>query len=186
MICLIFDDRDTKFHKLHVYVPDIHTINKRLTVQRENHTENYKKPVTDAYISLHVASDREVEIRNMLRKHDHTWSGRLGEINITEMINDLVPDTKPFKSPPYMAGPKTMELEQAEIAKQLKSGVIEPAISKLAAPLLFVPKKDRCVHRYTRRCTIFDNLGRLLRVMADKDMQEIRTENGILMSFRDF
>ena len=55
---------------------------------------------------------------------------------------DLVPDSKPFKSASYGAGPKTRELEQAEVDKQLKAGVIEPAMSEWAAPVLFAPKKD--------------------------------------------
>ena len=38
--------------------------------------------------------------------------------------------------------PKTRELEQFEIDKQLKAGVIEPSNSEWAAPVLFAPKKD--------------------------------------------
>ena len=60
----------------------------------------------------------------MLRKHEKIWSGQLGDINVTQMHIDLKPDAKPFKSPPYRAGPETRELERAEITKQLDAGVI--------------------------------------------------------------
>lgn len=60
----------------------------------------------------------------MVRKHDHMWSGQLGEINVIEMRIDLIYDAKTFKSPQYRAGPKIEELEKAEIDKQLKAGVI--------------------------------------------------------------
>ena len=55
---------------------------------------------------------------------------------------DLKSDAKPFKSPPYRAGPKTRELERAEITKQLYSGVIKPAMSEWSVPVLFASKKD--------------------------------------------
>ena len=55
---------------------------------------------------------------------------------------DLVPDAKPFKSAPYRAGPKTRELEQAEVEKKRKAGVIEPVMSEWTAPVLFAQKKD--------------------------------------------
>ena len=77
----------------------------------------------------------------MLRQHEKRWSGQLGDINVTQMRIDLKPDAKPFKSPPYRAGPKTRDMERAEINKQLDSSVIEPAMSEWSAPVLFVPKK---------------------------------------------
>ena len=66
----------------------------------------------------------------------------MGEINITQHSIDLIPGARPFKSAPYRAGPKTRELEQFEIEKQLKAGVIELSNSEWAAPVLFAPKKD--------------------------------------------
>lgn len=66
---------------------------------------------------------------DVLRKHEHAWSDQLGEINVTEMRTDLLSDPKPFKYPPLGAGPKTLDLERAEIDKQLKSGIIELAMS---------------------------------------------------------
>lgn len=64
----------------------------------------------------------------MLQKHEHMWSGQLGEIIITDMTIDLVPDATPFRSPHIDPGGKG-ELEQTEIDKQLKAGVNEPAMS---------------------------------------------------------
>ena len=142
MLGIIPDNVDTKFRKRHVNVRDIDTINKHLSDQREQHMGEDEKPKTADEIDLNVPEDRKQEVRDMLRKHEKSWSGQLGDITVTEMRIDLKPDAKPFKSPPYRAGPKTRELEKAEIDKQLAAGVIEPAMSEWAAPVLFVPKKD--------------------------------------------
>ena len=64
------------------------------------------------------------------------------DINITQHSIDLIPGACPFKSVPYRAGPKTREVEQLEIEKQLKSGVIELSNSEWEVPVLFAPKKD--------------------------------------------
>lgn len=77
----------------------------------------------------------------MLRKHEALWWGQIRE-NFAWIRIDLVPDAKHFQSPAYRACPKTRELERADIDKQLKGDMIEPAMSESAAPVLFVPYKD--------------------------------------------
>jgi hypothetical protein len=81
-------------------------------------------------------------IREMLNKHAAMWSGKLGEITTTEHAIDLKPGSRPIAVPPYRAGPKARELEQAEIDRQLRDGVIEPAQSEWASPVVFAPKAD--------------------------------------------
>lgn len=63
----------------------------------------------------------------------------MGEIIVTEIGIDLVPDAKQFNYLRFRAGPNTRELDRAEIDKQLKAGVIEPAMSESATLVLFVP-----------------------------------------------
>ena len=122
---------------------DAELINKHLADLRESHMEQDEKPVTAEDIPLDDVDPKYHEtIRRMLKKHEQMWLGQLGEINVTEHTIELKSDAKPFKSPPFRAGPKTRELEQFEINKQLNAGVIEPAQSEWAAPVLFVPKKD--------------------------------------------
>lgn len=88
----------------------------------------------------------DIAVREMLRNHEHVFSSELGEINITEMRIDLIPDAKQFKSPPLRPGPKPSELERAENKKQLQAGLIEQVISEWAAPVLFFPKEDSKLH----------------------------------------
>ena len=81
-------------------------------------------------------------IRAMLRKYQPMWSGKLGEITTTTHHIDLKPGSRPFATPPYRSGPKERELEIAEIERQRADGVIEPAQSEWASPILFAPKAD--------------------------------------------
>ena len=86
----------------------------------------------------------------MLKKHELMRSGELGDISITKHRIDLIPNAR-FISPPYRTGPKTRELEQFEVEKQLKVGVIEPTILEWASPVLFAPKKDSELRLFTSR-----------------------------------
>ena len=63
-------------------------------------------------------------------------------LNFSLHFIDLRPDSRPIAVPPYRAGPKTRELEQAEVDRQLRDGVIEPAQSEWASPVVFAPKAD--------------------------------------------
>lgn len=58
-------------------------------------------------------------------------------------IELLQPDTALVQAARYHAGPKILEFETAEVDKLLGENVIEPAQTKWAVPIVFVPKKDR-------------------------------------------
>ena len=121
---------------------DTDVINRHLSDERQKHLEDNEKPITADEMELDVIEDFEEDVRNMLRKHSRLWTGKLGQINAADMHIDVVPDAKPFMSAPYRVGPKTRQLEQNEINRKLTSGVIEPAMSEWAAPVLFAAKKD--------------------------------------------
>ena len=134
---------DRRYKKRDINIKDIETINRHLADQREaNHGVRELKPITADTVKLDVDKAHHKKIRKMLRKHESLWDGTMGEINITKHSINLVPGTRPFKSAPYRAGPKTRELEQFEIDKQLHAGVSEPSHSEWASPVLFAPKKD--------------------------------------------
>lgn len=78
----------------------------------------------------------------MLKKNKRASSGKLGEINVTEIIIELANDDKPFKSRQFQARRNTSEFKLGEIDKQLKGGVIELSIWQGNAPVLLVNTKD--------------------------------------------
>lgn len=51
----------------------------------------------------------------MLKKLEAMWLENLGEITFYKHRIYFQPDSKPFKSPPFHAGPKARQLEKAEV-----------------------------------------------------------------------
>ena len=104
----------------------------------------HKKEVTSAAeLDLdHVPEKYRDELRSMLDEFHTMYDGRLGEINVTEHSIDLQPGTRPIHANPYREGPKTREIVKDEVERQLRAGVIEPAQSAWASPVVIVPKPD--------------------------------------------
>ena len=100
-----------------------------------------KLSVEDIDLST-VPREFHEEIREMLRKHEDMWSGHLGEIGAVRHRIEVQVGAKPIAVPPFRAGPKQRELEIAEVERQLKAGVIEPAHSEWASPIVFATKAD--------------------------------------------
>jgi Reverse transcriptase (RNA-dependent DNA polymerase) len=70
------------------------------------------------------------------------WDGHLGTFTATSHRIELVPDARPVHCQPYRAGPNAQLVETTEVESMLRSGVIEPATSEWASPVVLVPKHD--------------------------------------------
>ena len=103
---------DVKFRQWVFNPRDTDAINRHISDERQKHLEDEEKPITTDDIDLDVSEDFEEDVRNILPKHARLWTRKLGQINAADMRIDLVADAKPFKSPPYRAGSKTLQLEQ--------------------------------------------------------------------------
>ena len=90
----------------------------------------------------HLPSEKRDAIYQLLGKHRHMWDGRLGRVHATEHRIDLNPGSKPVHAQPYRAGPRAREMETQEVYRMLKAGVIEPASTEWASPVVLVPKPD--------------------------------------------
>ena len=99
-------------------------------------------PDVDELDLSHVPNRLREQFRRILKKYSRMWDGTLGEINTTVHRIELVPDTRPIAQAPYRAGPNARKKEDAEIQKMLAAGVIKPAQSEWASPVLRVPKPD--------------------------------------------
>ena len=87
--------------------------------------------------------EMRTKILTMLTKHEDMWTtGRLGEITATEHRITLEIGTKPIHSMPYRQGPAMRTKAEAEVRKMRDAGVIEPATSGWASPIVLVPQKD--------------------------------------------
>ena len=111
------------------------------------HSCSTKERVPDdweSHVSLSHIKDEPLraEIMAVLRKHSSMWDGNLGTISATEHRIELEEGTKPLRSIPYRQGPAMRTKVAEEIEKMLNAGVMEPATSEWASPVVLVPKKD--------------------------------------------
>lgn len=90
----------------------------------------------------HLGPKEQRRVRQALRPFSSMWGGKLGTVRVTEHRIELKPGAKPVFAQPYRAGPKAGKIEQDEVDKMLKAGVIEPARSEFASPVVLVPKPD--------------------------------------------
>lgn len=74
------------------------------------------------------------------------WDGPFGQTNIVKhCIERTRKNTQPVRSAPYRAGPKTEGFKKVGIDKMLWQKVIEPAMTKWHASIVFAPRKDRSI-----------------------------------------
>ena len=101
------------------------------------------------------------KIQQMLKPFSPIWNGKLGTVRVTNRRIDLKEGTRPVHCQQYRTGPKSREIQQSKVDKMLKAGVIEPACSEWASPVVLVPKSDGslrfCVdYRWLNALTVED------------------------------
>ena len=105
----------------------------------DDHKTDWKDAVNLSHMHNRTLRDK---LWAVLSKHVSMYTGTLGTVRATEHRIDLKPGTKPIHMHPYRAGPKAREFMEEQINTQLKTGVIEPAQSEWASPVVLAPKKD--------------------------------------------
>ena len=101
-----------------------------------------KHPSIEDIDLSHVDEPYRTRLCELLSKYSSMWSGALGEITLTEHRIDLKEGSKPLAQQPYRAGFREREVIAQEVEKMLRAGVIEPAMSAWASPVVLVPKPD--------------------------------------------
>ena len=90
----------------------------------------------------HVPAKMRRRIRKMLKPFSSMWKGGLGTVKVTKHRIPTVEDAKPVFSQPYRAGPEARKVVKESVEDMLDKGVIEPAQSEWASPVVLVPKPD--------------------------------------------
>lgn len=103
-------ETNSAYRKYNIDKRNVVIINRQLADDQESHCGNDEVPVTAETVPLGVDKRLYQEIHSMLMKHESMWKGSLGEINVMKHRFDLKPNSRPFKSAPYRAGPNMREL----------------------------------------------------------------------------
>ena len=91
----------------------------------------------------HIEDEKlKKKIMDMLERHQSMWDGHLGEIKAAARRIALKPNSRPIRQQPYRAGPKSREILDQHIQKQLEMGVIERSTSEWVSPIVLAPKPD--------------------------------------------
>lgn len=125
--------------------------------RKESTTEDGAEKDWREKVDLSHLEDRSLRRRvlKILESHEPLLAGKLGTVGATQHRIELKPGTTPVRQPPYRAGPEKRELIREQIEYQLNAGVIEPAQSEWASPVLLAPKKDGTM----RFCVDFSRLN---------------------------
>ena len=99
------------------------------------------------------------ELTELLQRHRQTLTKTPGCTNITEHSIETG-DSAAIRLPPYRLPHAYHELVQWELAEMRRQGIIEPAISDWAAPIVIVKKKDGTI----RLCVDYRRMNALSRV----------------------
>lgn len=93
-------------------------------------------------LDLSGLSDKQQKTaQDLLQEFAHLWDKtRLGVIHGT--THRISTEGNPVFQHPYRAGPASRRVEQEEVDRMLKMGVIEPSSAEWASPVVLIPKPD--------------------------------------------
>ena len=92
-------------------------------------------------VGAQLTEQQRGELTKLLQRHRRTLTKTPGCTNITEHSIETG-DSAAIRLPPYRLPHAYRELVQQELAEMRRQGIIEPAISDWAAPIVIVKKKD--------------------------------------------
>jgi hypothetical protein len=89
----------------------------------------------------HLDKSTQDKVRTVINRHASMWRGYLGQLSVAKHRIYLKEDAKPMYQAPYHAGKNARKVKRAEVDRMLKAGVIEPATSEWASPVVLITRK---------------------------------------------
>lgn len=93
------------------------------------------------HISTHLGTEKQLEIGQVLERHQAAFSNQPGTTTLAEMVI-TTGQAHPTSHPPYTIPHSRKTGARAEIKSMLEAGIIRPSKSPWAAPMILVQKKD--------------------------------------------
>ncbi|CAF4231076.1 unnamed protein product [Rotaria sp. Silwood2] len=116
-------------------------------VQHEKMRSTTKQAAPTAGSELNLTNtdldeDQREKIKQLILKFPDVFNEQPGRTKKVQHQINLVPDAKPFNSPPFRYAPARKEIIEQNIKDMLEQGIISPSTSPWASPVILGPKKD--------------------------------------------
>lgn len=89
----------------------------------------------------HITEDYRIRLRKILRTYSQLFDGKLGEIATTEELIDITEGAQTVRKLPYWEGQGDRKFVKEQVDKILEKGIIKPATSTWASPVVLVKNK---------------------------------------------
>ena len=126
-------------------------------------SSKYTQTNTDHLVETeckHLSNDQQNDLKQLLRKYDKLFDGKLKKFNGNPIHLDLEPNAQPHRSATYTVPHTQRDIFQRELQRLVDIGVLEPCgRSEWIAGTFIIPKKDGKV----RWITDFRGLNRVLK-----------------------
>ena len=81
-------------------------------------------------------------LREVIQSFSDIFRKQSGRTKMVRHQIKLMPNSKPYNSPPYRCAPAKREVIEQNLKEMKEQGVVEPSKSPWASPVVLAPKKD--------------------------------------------
>ena len=89
-----------------------------------------------------LTQQQKGQVKKLIQSFSDIFSKRNGRTKMLRHQIKLIPDSKPYNSPPYRYAPAKRQVIEQNLAEMKEEGIIEPSKSPWASPVVLAPKKD--------------------------------------------
>jgi hypothetical protein len=92
--------------------------------------------------NTNLTQQQRGSLRELIQSFSDIFRKQNGRTKMLRHQIKLIPDSKPYNSPPYRYAPKKRQIIEQNLKEMKEEGVIEPSKSPWASPVVLAPKKD--------------------------------------------
>jgi len=89
-----------------------------------------------------LTQQQQEQLKKVIQSFSDIFRRQNGRTNMLRHQIKLMPDSKPYNSPPYRYAPAKRQVIEENLKEMKEEGIIEPSKSPWASPVVLAPKKD--------------------------------------------
>ena len=120
----------------------LNVLNELENTQQEEKLKQEKLDVIPDLSDTNLNQQQQEDLRKLIMSFSDIFTKQNGRTEVTRHQIKLIPDSKPFNSPPYRYAPAKREVIEQNLKEMKEEGIIKPSKSPWASPVVLAPKKD--------------------------------------------